>query len=77
MGWISDRRMRTGHGIGGYNPQSPKNGAPLRKIVHIIRHSEGMFSPARVELECGHETNSHGTYKARCVQCKSQEMVGR
>lgn len=70
MGWISDRRMKTGRGIGGYKKSSPKHGAPLRKIAYVIRPANGLFDQARVMLECGHETNSNGQFQARCEDCK-------
>ncbi len=69
MGWISERAQR-GNRIGGYNPNSVKNCAPLKKIVERIRPAESMFDQDRVLLECGHETNSNGIYRARCVECK-------
>ena len=64
---------RHAHGdvrLGGDMISDAKRGAPLRKIVGIIRHGEGMFDRDRVELECGHETSSNATYRARCAACK-------
>lgn len=72
MGWITKRRLETGKGIGGYNKNSPKHGAPLRKIVEVLRANPGLFSQDRVLLECGHETNSNGAYRARCARCKRE-----
>ncbi|HKP12519.1 MAG TPA: hypothetical protein VJZ91_10430 [Blastocatellia bacterium] len=69
MGWISKRRHRTGRGLGRYDRNSPKHGAPLRKIAYVIRAAESMFEQDRVMLECGHETNSNGQYRARCPRC--------
>lgn len=70
MGWISDRRHQTGRGIGGYKKSSPKHGAPLKKIVRVLRCAKGLFDQDRVLLECGHETNSNGAHRARCARCK-------
>lgn len=70
MGWISDRRMKTGHGLGGYRKDSPKHGAPLVKIVEVLRPSAGLFDQALVLLECGHQTRSNGAVRARCAKCK-------
>jgi len=70
MGWITDRRNRTGKGIGGYKEHG-KGSAPLRKIVEIISHGAGLFDADRVLLECGHTTKSNGTYRARCLECKT------
>lgn len=69
MGWISDRRMRTGKGIGGY-VEHGKGSAPLKKIIHVIRFTDNLFSQNLVALECGHEVYSNGKYKARCIKCK-------
>ncbi len=70
MGWISKRKMETGHGIGSYNKNSPKHGAPLRKIVEVLRVTSNMFEQDYVILECGHKTHSNGAFRARCVECK-------
>jgi hypothetical protein len=43
---------------------------PLRKIVEIVRHGEGIFDRDSVILECGHKTISNAQYKARCEQCQ-------
>lgn len=65
--------MRTGCGIGGYREKG-KGDAPLKKIVSVLRGADNMFSQNRVLLECGHETNSNGIYKARCKQCKAKAL---
>jgi len=70
MGWISDRHMRRGGSIGPGGLKAHNRGAPLRKIVGIVRPSESIFEPARVTLECGHEAESWGGVRARCVACK-------
>jgi hypothetical protein len=67
MGWIHDRHMRSGGSLN-RRPERQRKG-PLRKIVHTIHHATGLFDTARVELECGHEVNSNGMYKARCDKC--------
>lgn len=66
MGWISKRKMTTGHGLGGYRKDSPKHGAPLVKIVEVIRPAAGLFDQALVLLECGHQTKSNGHARALC-----------
>lgn len=71
MGWIGDRNL-AGRRIGGYNPNSPKNGAPLKKIVRRLRSAEGFFDQDLVLLECGHETYSNGRKRARCLECKNE-----
>jgi hypothetical protein len=75
MGWIHDRHMRQGGSIGGKSSKKvyPKDGAPMRKILYIIRPQESVFSPARAMLECGHEANAWGTYRARCPKCKEDK----
>lgn len=70
MGWISQRNMRSGGSIGPGGLKAHKKGAPLRRIVATVRSSESIFQPARVELECGHEAESWGGVRARCVACK-------
>lgn len=71
MGWIHNRHMRQGGSIGGRRRKSyPKDGAPLRKIVSVIRHSRSIFVPDDVLLECGHEGTSWGGVRARCPKCK-------
>lgn len=71
MGWISDRKMQTGSGIGGRRKGRvyAKDGAPLRRVVALRQHGS-MFVPDRVMLECGHEGDSWGGVRARCVECK-------
>lgn len=70
VGWITERRMKSGRGLGGSSKQRK---GPLRKIVHTIRYSTGLFDTARVELECGHEVYSNGQFKARCNKCLEEQ----
>lgn len=67
MGWISKRHMQRGGSLNAH-PERQRKG-PLRTIVSTIHPAQGMFSPARVELECGHVVSSDGQFKARCDQC--------
>lgn len=67
MGWISKRHMQSGGSINKH-PERQRKG-PLKTIVGTIRPAEGLFSPARVELECGHVVSSNGMFKARCSEC--------
>lgn len=72
MGWISDRHMRQGGSIGGKKKgrKYPKDGAPLRRVVLLLRPSDTIFLPDHVLLECGHEGDSWGGLRARCPLCK-------
>lgn len=70
MGWISDRHMKQGGSIGPGGLGESKKGAPLRKIVGTIRPQESIFQKARVVFECGHEGDSWGGVRGRCVKCK-------
>jgi len=72
MGWISDRHMRSGGSIGPGGLKAHKKGAPLRKVVGTVAASSSIFVPARVMLECGHEAESWGGVRARCVACKKE-----
>lgn len=73
MGWISDRKMKTGSGVGGRRKGHvyPKDGAPLRRVVVLLEHGS-LFVPDRVRLECGHEASSWGGARARCARCKRE-----
>lgn len=75
MGWISKRHMEQGGSIGGRRKSRvyPKDGAPLRKIVRVVRPSTGIFDTAHVELDCGHEAESWGGVRARCPSCKREQ----
>ncbi|HEV8513902.1 MAG TPA: hypothetical protein VGQ59_11525 [Cyclobacteriaceae bacterium] len=76
MGWITNRRMIGGRGIGGYR-KTFKSDAPLRKIVQIIHVSTlGLFGRDQVLLECGHKAFSNATFRARCAECK-RELLRR
>lgn len=76
MGWISDRKMKTGSGVGGRRKgrQYPKDGAPLRKVVRVITQGN-LFIADSVELECGHQASSWGGIRARCPDCKKAEPI--
>lgn len=74
MGWISDRHMKRGGSIGPGGLKDRKKGAPLRKVVGFVLRSETIFSPSRVVLECGHEAESWGGVRARCVSCKDASV---
>jgi len=78
VGWISDRHMREGGSIGGRceGCEYPKDRAPLRKIVRVLRPSHSLFETAWVLLECGHETRSWGGVRARCAKCKEADDAG-
>lgn len=50
----------------------------IRRVLNhvaapILRPSTGIFDPALVLLECGHETYSHGAYAARCTACAQED----
>lgn len=70
MGWIHNRHMQQGGSIGPGGLKPHKKGAPLRKIVGFVMRSGTIFAPNRVLLECGHEAESWGGVRARCVACK-------
>jgi len=70
MGWISKRKMETGGSIGRGGLSERKKGAPLRKVVGTIAYYGNIFQADRVLLECGHEAESWGGVRARCVTCK-------
>lgn len=72
MGWISDRHMKQGGSIGPGGLKPHKKGAPLRKVEAMISRGT-LFQPDRVFLECGHEGDSWGGVRARCVECKTKE----
>jgi hypothetical protein len=70
MGWISKRKMETGGSIGPGGLSERKKGAPLRKVVGTVAYHGNLFQADRVLLECGHEAESWGGVRARCVKCK-------
>jgi hypothetical protein len=70
MGWISDRHMRRGGSIGPGGLSARKKGSPLRKVTTVLRFSGNLFQPDLVKLECGHDAESWGGVRARCVRCK-------
>jgi hypothetical protein len=73
MGWISDRKVQTGHGL--HSRKGAKAKGPLRVITGVLRFSEGLFDYSYVELECGHTGRSYntspmpGVTRARCSDC--------
>jgi hypothetical protein len=71
MGWIANRHMRDGGSIGSGGLGPRKKGAPLRRVVGLVMPAASMFTPSIVRLECGHEAESWGGARARCVACKA------
>ena len=71
MGWISDRHMKQGGSIGPGGLKAHKKGAPLRRVVGTVVDRHSIFSPNVVELECGHQAESWGGVRARCIECKT------
>lgn len=71
MGWITNRRNATGHGIAHGNQNSERKKAPLKKIIEVLKSGDNsMFGSGDwVLLECGHEVFSKGMSKARCRHC--------
>lgn len=76
MGWISNRRMRTGCAL--YN-EGPKRKGPLRKIVSIQTWDTCFFgAPGTGWLECGHFSYKiYGREKAICVKCAEKKPKDR
>jgi len=70
MGWISTRHWRHGGSIGPGGLGAAKKGAPLRRVVGTLVPARSIFTPAVVRLECGHDAESWGGKRARCVACK-------
>lgn len=71
MGWISERKMRTGTSL--YNG-GPKRKGPLRKIVRFTSCNTDLFGSDTGWLECGHHISGiHGNVRAICVKCKKGE----
>jgi hypothetical protein len=71
VGWISKRHMQQGGSIGPGGLKPHKKGSPLRRVVRTVLRSGSMFAPDHVLLECGHEAESWGGVRARCVKCKN------
>lgn len=69
MGWLS-KHARNGGRMGSGGLGDRKRGAPLRKVVGHVTNNQNIFSTDRVLLECGHEADSWGGIRARCVACK-------
>ena len=76
MGWISARKMRTGHGLCNHTGRKHSDKGPLRKVIGFKWRSDTMFAPDRAYLECGHEADSWGGVRARCRECKKTEDAG-
>ena len=72
MGWISKRHMERGGSIGPGGLGERKKGAPLRRIVRVVRPTDSIFVESLVEFECGHEGKSWGGVRGRCVKCKEE-----
>jgi hypothetical protein len=71
MGTRSESYRRTRRrGAGGLG--ASKKGAPLRKVVTVLRPQDNIFDKALVKLECGHQVRCWGGVRARCVQCKKE-----
>lgn len=70
MGWIHKRHMKNGGSIGPGGLSDSKRGAPLRRVVGTTIDRRSLFSANTVSLECGHEAESWGGTRARCVVCK-------
>ena len=75
MGWISKRRMQTGSSLNTNKGKKISEKGPLRKIICVINHSDNMFVPDWVKLECGHEASAWGHYRARCTKCRQTIMA--
>ena len=71
MGITTGRRAWR-KGLGGKHKQRK---GPLRKVVEVLRHGEGMFDRDRVRLECGHETDTNAA-RARCSKCYEERIRG-
>lgn len=69
MGWISKRFATQNRYKWGAPMSAEMRRAPLRKIVAVLRHRDGLFDHDWVALECGHEGRAHGEYRARCLHC--------
>ena len=76
MGWISRRKMQTGHGLN--DRRGVKIEGVLKLITCVRVHAESIFDYALVDLECGHTGRSYarspieGVTKARCKECKKE-----
>lgn len=71
MGWITDRRNQTGHGIGGTKRTSMAAMGPLVAIKYRYSYAESMFDKDYVRFECGHNgTASGGAKRGRCRKCR-------
>ena len=82
MGWISNRKMTTGHGL---NPNPQNNGSgkgPLRKVVDVV--PDPQFKGLTKELlECGHLAGRTSDIfghrpaeRRRCSKCKADNNRG-
>lgn len=77
MGWISNRKYNTGHGLA-HGVKSERRKAPLKKIIELVQHGDwSMFGRGDyVKLECGHSVYSKGDKRARCYHCQ-KEAAGK
>ena len=71
MGWITNRRNKTGFGLA-HGVKSARKSAPLMKIISVEMEGDSSLfgSGDLVKLECGHSVFSKGSNKARCLKCK-------
>ncbi len=69
MGWITNRKMRTGCAL---YTEGPKRKGPLRKIVGLVTWDNSFFGPRACGwLECGHFSNKiYGEKRAICEKCR-------
>lgn len=69
MGWISDRKMRTGNAL--YTGGVKRKGK-LQLVVGVLAgdHGTNLFGSDTVLLVCGHISRSYGGKRAICTKCK-------
>ena len=52
------------------------NRAPLRKIIAITYHAQGMFDKDNVVFECGHTGSAtENAIRGRCKDCEKQSQT--
>ena len=79
MGWISDRKQRTGGPL--HSRKGAKSKGPLRIITEVTVFGTSMFDFSLVVLECGHKGRSYntspmaGVTKARCAECGKEKAA--
>lgn len=75
MGWISKRAHETGSSVNRNPRNNGSSKGPLRVIIGILRHDEGIFDHNYVEFECGHEGSATiGARRGRCRKCKDAAL---